>query len=133
MVTRQRTELVDITVRVQEVVSQSGAKEGVCLLYVPHTTAAVTVNEGYDPSVAEDISRSLAGLVPAARSYAHTEGNADAHVKAVLVGTSEQIPIAEGRLLLGRWQAVFFCEFDGPRERRLYVTVVGNEIRRNDA
>lgn len=118
---------MDVTARVQEVVSQSGVRDGVCLLYVPHTTAAVTVNEGYDPSVAEDITKSLSRLVPAAGGYAHTEGNADAHVKAALVGASEQIPVADGRLLLGRWQAVFFCEFDGPRERRLYVKVVGNK------
>ncbi|MEO0074460.1 MAG: secondary thiamine-phosphate synthase enzyme YjbQ [candidate division WOR-3 bacterium] len=128
VVTRKRTELVDVTARVQEAVSQSGVREGVCVLYVPHTTAAVAVNEGYDPSVAEDIAQTLSDLVPPAGSYAHTEGNADAHVKAAMLGASEQIPVAEGRLLLGRWQAIFFCEFDGPRERRIYVTVIGNRV-----
>jgi len=108
-------------------VKKSGVASGTCLVYVPHTTAGVTVNEGYDPDVAADITAVLAKLVPAGAGYAHSEGNADAHVKASLVGASQTIPVEDGRLALGRWQAVFFCEFDGPRERRCQVTAIGNK------
>jgi len=125
--TRSRTELVDITSQVQEVVTKSRVRSGMCFVYVPHTTAAVTVNESYDPDVAQDISSQLSRLVPAAGRYEHTEGNADAHIKSVLVGCTQMIPVENGRLALGRWQGVFFCEFDGPRERRCLVTVIGDK------
>lgn len=108
-------------------VEECGPVNGICFISVPHTTAAVTVNEGHDPDVAEDIVAALARLVPTRAGYAHAEGNADAHIKAALVGTCQAIPVVDGRLALGRWQAVFFCEFDGPRERSCHVTVIGNK------
>ena len=104
--------------------SASGVREGICTVYVPHTTAAVTVNESYDADVAADITAALSKLVPHRAGYAHSEGNADAHIKAVMVGCCQPIPVEEGRLALGRWQGVFFCEFDGPRERRVQVQVM---------
>lgn len=122
--TGRREELVDITAMVNEAIAESGITAGVCFLTVPHTTAAVTVNEGYDPDVAADIISGLARLVPRSAGYAHAEGNADAHVKATLVGTSVVLPVADGRLVLGRWQAVFFCEFDGPRRREIRVKLI---------
>jgi secondary thiamine-phosphate synthase enzyme len=122
--TRARCELVDITDRVQEAVARSGVPSGLCLVFVPHTTAAVTVNEAHDPDVARDIADTLGRLVPTEAGYRHREGNADAHVKAVLVGSSCRVPIADGRLALGRWQGIFFCEFDGPRRRSVEVRMV---------
>lgn len=121
--TKAREELLDVTAAVQECVRKSGVTEGVCLVFVPHTTAAVTVNENADPDVPRDILTALARLVPRSGGYAHREGNADAHVKASLVGHSLSLPVAGGRLALGTWQGVFFCEFDGPRRRRLMVAV----------
>lgn len=122
--TSRRVELVDITGKVREVVHRSGVKRGICVLYVPHTTAAVTVNENYDPSVARDIENHLSKLVPAGAGYAHLEGNADAHIKATMVGPSETLMVEDGDLVLGTWQGVFFCEFDGPRTRKVHVQVI---------
>jgi secondary thiamine-phosphate synthase enzyme len=122
--THVRTELVDITGKVQDAVERAGVSSGTCFVYVPHTTAAVTVNESYDPDVAKDITSVLSKLVPHRAGYAHAEGNADAHIKSVIVGSCQPIPVAEGRLALGQWQGVFFCEFDGPRQRRVLVQVV---------
>ncbi|RKY99553.1 MAG: YjbQ family protein [Candidatus Hydrothermota bacterium] len=122
--TGQRMELIDITSRVREVVRKSGVKNGICVLYVPHTTAAVTVNENADPSVRRDISRTLAKLVPAGAGYEHLEGNADSHIKATMVGPSETLIIEDGDILLGTWQGVFFCEFDGPRRRRILIKIL---------
>ncbi|UCC66692.1 MAG: YjbQ family protein [Deltaproteobacteria bacterium] len=121
--TSTRMELVDITPQVKRVVEESGISEGMCSLYVPHTTAAVTINENADPSVKADIIGMLSQLIPAGGKYHHLEGNADAHVKATLVGPSEILLVNEGRLSLGTWQGVFFCEFDGPRRRRILVRV----------
>jgi secondary thiamine-phosphate synthase enzyme len=125
--TRNRTELVDITSQVEAVVKKSGVVSGICFVYVPHTTAGVTVNESYDPDVAKDITATLSRLVPHGAGYKHTEGNADAHIKSVLVGCSQLIPVENGRLVLGRWQGIFFCEFDGPRERRCLVKIIGDK------
>ncbi len=122
--TQSRNQLVDITSQVQSAVAGSGVKSGICFIYVPHTTAAVTVNESYDPDVAKDIEAVLSKLVPASRNYAHAEGNADAHIKASLVGSCAQVPIEDGRLMLGRWQGVFFCEFDGPRQRQVQIRIM---------
>ncbi|HXK98648.1 secondary thiamine-phosphate synthase enzyme YjbQ [Acetomicrobium sp.] len=119
--TKAREEFVDITRTVEEDVRSSGLKEGLCVVYVPHTTAAVTINEDADPSVKEDILRQLKVLVPRDGNYSHGEGNSDAHIKSSLLGVSQIIPIHEGRLVLGTWQGIFFCEFDGPRSRRFYV------------
>jgi secondary thiamine-phosphate synthase enzyme len=121
--TKQRNELVDITPQVEKVVEESGVAEGICVLAVPHTTAAVTVNENADPSVKADIITKLSELAPVGDRYRHMEGNADAHIKAVLVGSSETLLVKGGRLSLGTWQGVFFCEFDGPRTRRVIIRV----------
>lgn len=122
--TGKRVEMLDITSKVREAVRSSGVKEGICYLYVPHTTAAITINEHADPSVAKDIEEALSKLVPAAGGYRHLEGNADAHIKATMVGPSEMLLVSEGRLLLGTWQGVFFCEFDGPRSRKVFVRIL---------
>jgi secondary thiamine-phosphate synthase enzyme len=121
--TDRRIEMKDITSLVSREVEGSGLKEGICLVYVPHTTAAVTINEGADPSVRNDILDFLARLVPASGNYRHSEGNSDSHIKATLVGSSVSIPIEKGRLALGTWQSIFFCEFDGPRSRRVIVSI----------
>ncbi len=120
----RRIEMIDITSKVREVVRKSGVKEGICVLYVPHTTAAVTINENADPSVRVDIENTLSKLVPYGAGYAHLEGNADAHIKSTMVGPSESLIIRNGDILLGTWQGIFFCEFDGPRSRRLYVKII---------
>jgi len=121
---KSRNELVDITDRVADLVRDSGVTSGVCHLFTLHTTAAVTVNEGADPAVRRDISRFLATLVPADAPFTHGEGNSDAHVKASLVGPSETLLIEGGRLLLGTWQAIYFCEFDGPRSRKVALRIL---------
>lgn len=121
---RDRNELIDITGRVEEIVRESGVSSGVCQLFTFHTTAAVTINEGADPAVQRDIVRFLARLVPKDASFSHGEGNSDAHVKTSLVGPSQTVIIEEGRLLLGTWQAIFFCEFDGPRARKVAVKIM---------
>ena len=122
--TTTRNELVDITLSVERVVEESGVSEGICVLAVPHTTAAVTVNENADPSVKADIIAKLNKLVPAGDRYRHLEGNADAHIKATIVGPSETLLVKGGRLSLGTWQGVFFCEFDGPRTRSVVIRVL---------
>src|SRR5690348_16116400 len=117
--TVRRTQLVDVTAQVLEVVASSGVKSGICYLYVPHTTAAIAINECADPDVARDVAGALDRLIPAAGLYQHNEGNSDSHIKSVLVGASQIIQVEGGKLVLGRWQGVFFCEFDGPRDRLL--------------
>jgi len=116
--------LIDVTQQAQRAVGQSGVEAGVCTLYVPHTTAALTVNEVADPAVREDVLEALRRLVPADLGYHHLEGNAQAHVQAALVGGSVQLPLEAGQLCLGTWQAIFFCEFDGPRTRQVWLSVV---------
>jgi len=118
---KSRIEFIDVTEMVQGVVSEAGIKDGICYLYVPHTTAGVTINEGADPSVQRDIQNTLNRLAPQDINYFHREGNADAHIKSTLVGASVNVIIDEGKLLLGTWQSIFFCEFDGPRHRRIAV------------
>jgi secondary thiamine-phosphate synthase enzyme len=119
--TKAKTELIDITSEIQQLVRSQGFADGLCLLYVPHTTAAVTINESADPSVRSDILMVLNKIVPWEAGYRHLEGNSPAHVKATLVGASEIIAIESGSLVLGTWQGIFFCEFDGPRSRKLHV------------
>ena len=121
----KRSEFIDITARIESLVESSEVPDGICHLYVPHTTAAVTINEGADPSVKRDIIASLDKLVPHVGDYMHMEGNSDAHIKATLTGNSDTIFIEKGSLVLGTWQAVYFCEFDGPRSRQLMVKIVG--------
>ena len=121
---KSRNEFIDITDMVQEVVKEAGITKGICYLYVPHTTAAITINEGADPSVQRDIINALSRLVPHEMNYFHREGNADAHIKTTLVGSSLNVIVEEGKLLLGTWQSVFFCEFDGPRHRRIAIKFI---------
>ncbi len=124
--TGARLEFIDLTSQVQAAVLQSGVKEGLCHLFVPHTTAAVTINENADPSVKADILMVLGKLISDRETYRHLEGNAPAHVKATLVGPSLTLLVSEGRLILGTWQGIFFCEFDGPRTRRLNLKIVAD-------
>lgn len=119
--TGSRTGLIDITGEVQKAAAELGVESGAVVVYVPHTTAAVTINESADPDVARDIDCALSSLVPASGSYRHAEGNSDGHVKSSLVGCSEIVLVEGGRLVLGTWQGIFFCEFDGPRTRRVIV------------
>lgn len=121
--TGSRIEMVDITSLVQEEVTKSGVKDGICMVYVPHTTAGVTINEGADPAVCHDILAKLNDLVPPNAGYSHMEGNADSHVKASLMGSSVSVIVADSRLVLGTWQKIFFCEFDGPRSRKLFFKI----------
>jgi len=123
--TSSRTEMVDITPDVQECVREMDVTDGVCYLFVPHTTAGITINEGADPSVRRDIIRTLSKLIPHDGNYTHMEGNSDAHIKSTLVGSSLYVFVQKGKLLLGTWQSIFFCEFDGPRHRRVGIKVIG--------
>jgi secondary thiamine-phosphate synthase enzyme len=122
--TSRRTEWVNITSQVNRMVAASEISSGVCQIYVPHTTAGVTINEGYDPDVASDMAAAFDRMVPRDAGYAHAEGNSDSHIKATLVGSSQSVWIEGGQLQLGRWQAIFFCEFDGPRNREIHVKIV---------
>ena len=122
--TRSRTEFVSVSNQVQSVISKWGVEDGVCTLYVPHTTAGVFINEGYDPAVMRDVEAALERAVPWTAGYAHGEGNAAAHIKSILVGNSQQILVEGGRLLLGQWEEIFFAEFDGARTRCLIVSFV---------
>jgi len=123
---KTRSQMVDITSQVDSVVRQSGISDGDAIVYCPHTTAAITINENADPSVAHDILLTLDELVPRHRAgYRHSEGNSDAHCKSTLIGCSKQILIKDGTLDLGTWQGIFFCEFDGPRSRKVIVQVRG--------
>jgi secondary thiamine-phosphate synthase enzyme len=126
--TVKRTQLVDVTREVEGSVQESGVRAGVCHVYVPHTTAAVAINEHADPDVARDVEGVLDRLVPHHGDYRHGEGNSDSHVKAILTGTSKMILIENGKLVLGTWQGIFLCEFDGPRERRMFVKVVPDPV-----
>lgn len=123
--TRQRSEIVDVTDAVRKLVRQNNIRDGMAICYVPHTTAAVTINENADPDVRHDMLKKLDELIPKDETYyRHGEGNSDSHVKTSLVGNSVTVLIERGRLVLGRWQGVYFCEFDGPRERKLMVKLV---------
>jgi secondary thiamine-phosphate synthase enzyme len=122
--THQREEFIDITPKIQQAASSAGLTDGLCLVYIPHTTAGLTINEHADPDVTADILMALRKLVPDSLPYEHAEGNSPAHVKASLVGSSVQVIIEGGRLALGTWQGIFFCEFDGPRKRKVYLQVM---------
>ncbi|HUS80063.1 MAG TPA: secondary thiamine-phosphate synthase enzyme YjbQ [Armatimonadota bacterium] len=122
--TGNRTELIDITAPIRDVVRESEVQSGVCVLFCPHTTAGLTLNENWDPAVRDDAIRTLDALVPASPLYRHAEGNSPAHIKAMLLGFSASIPIEAGDLVLGTWQGVFLGEFDGPRRRRVVVTIL---------
>jgi secondary thiamine-phosphate synthase enzyme len=122
--TSSRVELIDITHLVEKVVSESKIKSGLCTVYVPHTTAAVTINENADPSVRKDIIAELNKIVPFDDNYSHLEGNAAAHIKASIIGSSETILVNGGNLVLGTWQGIYFCEFDGPRNRKVMTKII---------
>jgi secondary thiamine-phosphate synthase enzyme len=125
--TDSRVQFVDITAAVRAKVSESGVKNGVCYVFVPHTTAGITINENADPDVVRDINHVLEKLVPESGAYRHREGNSDAHVKAALLGSAVTAPIVDGRLGLGAWQGIYFCEFDGPRHRSFKVGITGRK------
>lgn len=122
--TSTRSQLVDITDKVRKALAESGVKDGLCVLWVPHTTAGITINENADPSVARDILMELDRRIPWEDGYAHSEGNSAAHVKSSLVGCEKTLLIEGGRLALGTWQGVYFCEFDGPRKRQVWLKIV---------
>lgn len=125
--TEDRAQLVEVTSEVQEFVSQSGQSTGIVLVYVPHTTAGITINENADPTVIHDILADLERLVPWSQEYyRHREGNSSSHTRASLMGSSVMVPFEDGNLKLGTWQGVFFCEFDGPRQRRYWLSVVAS-------
>ena len=124
--TRHRCELVDITSQVREAVRESRVNSGICVVYCPHTTAAVTINENADPDVVSDLLMGLERMAPPNGPYRHTEGNSDAHLKSSLVGCSEHLLVQNGGLALGTWQGIYFCEFDGPRQRKVHVHVLSD-------
>ena len=121
--TTSKTELVNITSEIEKIVEASGVKEGICWVFVPHTTAGITIKEGADPSVKRDILSQLDKLIPLRERYQHLEGNAPAHIKTSMVGSSQTLMIESGKLLLGTWQSVYLCEFDGPRHRKIIIKV----------
>lgn len=127
MLATQRNALYEITGEVRAAAAESGARNGLCVVYCPHTTAAITVNEGYDPDVRHDLEYGLEKAFPDRAEFRHSEGNSAAHLRASVIGASETLLIEEGRLLLGTWQAVFFCEFDAPRKRSFYVKILAEK------
>ncbi|MFQ6117690.1 MAG: secondary thiamine-phosphate synthase enzyme YjbQ [Candidatus Bipolaricaulia bacterium] len=122
--TQAKQEMIDITSQVERAVREAGIAEGLCSIFVPHTTAGIIINENADPSVKEDILMLLAKLIPQSSHYKHSEGNSPAHIKSSLVGSSVQVPVSGGRLMLGTWQGIIFCEFDGPRTREAWITLI---------
>ena len=126
--TSQHTQMVDITHLIQKAVADSGIREGICTVFIPHTTAAVTINENADPDVVRDFTMEINKIVPWEDGDRHMEGNSAAHLKASMIGFSQQIIIEEGRLLLGTWQGIWFCEYDGPRRRSVYVKLMGDRL-----
>ena len=123
--TSEHTQMLDITAQIQTVVRESGVRDGICTVFIPHTTAAVTINENADPDVVRDFTMEINKIVPWEDHYAHMEGNSAAHLKSSMIGFSEQIIIDNGYLVLGTWQGIYFCEFDGPRHRNVYVKIMG--------
>ncbi|MDZ7314533.1 MAG: secondary thiamine-phosphate synthase enzyme YjbQ [candidate division KSB1 bacterium] len=124
--TRQRVQFIDIDDQIAQIVRESGVRSGICVVFVPHTTAGVTINENADPDVVRDIIMSLNKHIPFEDGYYHGEGNSAAHIKSSLIGPSLSLIIEDGRVVLGTWQSVYFCEFDGPRERTFYVKILGD-------
>ena len=124
--THQRTEFIEITHETQKAIDASGISDGICMLYVPHTTAGITINENADPTVKSDILSVLNAIVPWEAGYRHAEGNSPAHIKASLMGASQLVAVQNGRLVLGTWQGIFFCEFDGPRTRHIHLHIIAS-------
>ncbi len=123
--TPSRVCMINIDSEVEKIIKKTGIKNGICVVFVPHTTAGVTINEGADPAVISDITDTMNKLIPVREQYRHMEGNSDAHIKTSLVGSSEHIIIEDGKAVMGTWQRIFFCEFDGPRNRKVYVKIIG--------
>lgn len=124
--TNTQTQIIDITAQIQKIVIESGISEGLCCVFIPHTTAGVTINENADPSVKHDIIMELNKVIPLNDHYRHLEGNSAAHIKASIIGSSVNVPVENNNLLLGTWQGICFCEFDGPRQRNVYVKIISN-------
>ena len=124
--TNTQNQILDITIHIEKIVEESKVSEGICYIFVPHTTAGITINENADPSVKSDILMELNNIIPFKDNYSHNEGNSAAHIKASLMGFSQNIIINKGKLVLGNWQGICFCEFDGPRSRNLYVKIIEN-------
>lgn len=122
--TSQRIEMIDITGRIETIISKAGTQNGICYLFVPHTTAGITINENADPTVKLDISSKLNKLVPAGEDYSHLEGNSDSHIKSSIIGSTLNLIIESSKLVFGTWQGIYFCEFDGPRNRKLYARII---------
>ena len=127
--TKAKEEVVDITAEVSSLVSQTKIQDGLCVVYVPHTTAGLAVNENADPTVKSDMLMALSHIIPDRLPYRHSEGNSPAHVKAAVVGSSATLIIEEGRLQLGTWQGIYFCEFDGPRRRQVWIKLLASNTR----
>jgi secondary thiamine-phosphate synthase enzyme len=125
--TNLRTEMVDITSLIQAAIEERKVKSGICVVFTPHTTAAITINENADPDVPRDIISSLENVFPQNADYRHVEGNSPAHVKSSLVGASELVLIEDGLIVLGTWQSIFFCEFDGPRSRKIFLSIISGD------
>ena len=126
LTTQHQMQLIDVTSHVRNHLRDTGVQEGLALVYTPHTTAAVTINENADPDVVRDLITGLNKLVPFNDNYRHVEGNSAAHIKSTLVGASETVPVTNSELVLGTWQGIYFCEFDGPRRRRLHIQIIGS-------
>jgi len=122
--TKSQTELIDITEHVQHFIKSNQIESGICMVYVPHTTAAITINENADPSVKSDVLMVINDIIPWKKAYKHLEGNSPAHIKSILFGASELIPVVDKKMTLGTWQGIFFCEFDGPRNRKFYIQML---------
>lgn len=125
--TKKRNEFIDISSKLKEIVKKTQLKQGICLLSCAHTTAALTINENADPAVCEDIINYLNQLVPAGRGYRHREGNSDSHIKSSLLGPTLELIVENNEIVLGAWQGIYFCEFDGPRERKVYVKIISDK------
>ncbi len=125
--TSRRSQMVDITAKIEKAILEAGREDGICLVYVPHTTAGITINENADPSVQSDIQAVLSKLIPEGAGYSHREGNADSHIKAGLMGSSVSVIVEGGKLRLGTWQGIFFCEFDGPRSRKTWIDLLSRK------
>jgi len=123
--THKQFECINITSQVHSLIRDSGVEDGIVIIYCPHTTAAVTINEGADPAVTQDILNELDKVIPLKDNYQHLEGNSAAHIKSSIIGCSESVIIENGSLVLGTWQAIFFCEFDGPRNRKVFIKIIG--------